>query len=67
MIVELKNICKTFGNHTVLKDFSLQIKGNEFVAIIGESGAGKTIICVTHDEQMAKKADRIIYLQKERG
>lgn len=44
MIVELKNICKTFGNHTVLKDFSLQIKGNEFVAIIGESGAGKTTI-----------------------
>ena len=36
MIVELKNICKTFGNHTVLKDFSLQIKGNEFVAIIGD-------------------------------
>ena len=28
---------------------------------------GKTIICVTHDEEMAKKADRIICLQKERG
>lgn len=44
MIVELNNICKTFGNHEVLNDFSLQIKENEFVAIIGESGAGKTTI-----------------------
>ncbi len=43
-MIELKNICKTFGKHEVLKDFSLQIKKNEFVAIIGESGAGKTTI-----------------------
>lgn len=28
---------------------------------------GKTIICVTHDEEMAKSADRIIDLKKERG
>lgn len=28
---------------------------------------GKTIICVTHDEKMAKSADRIIDLKKERG
>ena len=28
---------------------------------------GKTIVCVTHDEEMAKSADRIIDLKKERG
>ena len=27
----------------------------------------KTIVCVTHDEEMAKSADRIIDLKKERG
>lgn len=43
-MIELKNICKTFGDHVVLNDFSLQIKKNEFVAIIGESGAGKTTV-----------------------
>ena len=46
-MIELKNICKTFGKHEVLKDFSLQIKKNEFVAIIGESGAGNLHVRTT--------------------
>lgn len=43
-MIELKDICKSFGDHVVLKNFSLKINDNEFIAIIGESGAGKTTI-----------------------
>ena len=44
-MIELKDICKSFGDHVVLKNFSFknQIKMN-LIAIIGESGAGKTTI-----------------------
>lgn len=44
VMIELKDICKSFGDHVVLKNFSLKINDNEFIAIIGESGAGKTTI-----------------------
>ena len=40
VMIELKDICKSFGDHVVLKNFSLKINKNEFIAIIGESGAG---------------------------
>ena len=44
MMVEIRNLYKSFGEHIVFKDFSLTIKDNEFVAIMGKTGAGKTTI-----------------------
>lgn len=38
VMIELKDICKSFGDHVVLKNFSLKINKNEFIAIIGERG-----------------------------
>lgn len=43
-MISLQHIDKAFGNHQVLKDFSLDIKNQEFVSIMGPSGAGKTTI-----------------------
>ena len=44
-MIELKDICKSFGDHVVLKNFSLKINKNEFnLQLFGESGAGKTTI-----------------------
>lgn len=43
VMIELKDICKSFGDHVVLKNFSLKINKNEFIAIIGESGAEKLL------------------------
>ena len=31
-MIELKDICKSFGDHVVLKNFSLKINDNEFVS-----------------------------------
>jgi len=40
--IQLKNISKTFGNHTALSDLDLDIADGEFFVLLGETGAGKT-------------------------
>ncbi len=44
VLVELKNICKSFGEQEVLHDFNLYINENEFVTLLGPSGCGKTTL-----------------------
>ncbi len=43
-MIEIKNICKSFGNLEVLRDVSLSVGEGEIVAIMGPSGAGKTTL-----------------------
>jgi len=43
-IIQLKNICKAFGSKVVSKDLNLSVKENEFLAIIGRSGEGKSVL-----------------------
>ncbi len=40
--VILKNVYKTFGKTTAVKDFSLNIEDGEFVVLVGPSGCGKS-------------------------
>jgi sulfate transport system ATP-binding protein len=42
MSIELRNISKTFGSYTALKDINLVIPSGELVALLGPSGSGKT-------------------------
>ena len=42
--LELKQVSKSFGSTSVLKDISLGIRRGEFVAIVGFSGTGKTTL-----------------------
>jgi ribose transport system ATP-binding protein len=44
MLIEMKNITKSFGSNMVLKDISLSIRGGEICALIGENGAGKSTL-----------------------
>jgi spermidine/putrescine transport system ATP-binding protein len=43
-IVELRNICKSYGAYSALADFSLQVRRGEFLTLLGPSGSGKTTL-----------------------
>ena len=43
-MIEIKNICKSFGPLQVLKEVSTTINRGEIVSIVGASGAGKTTL-----------------------
>ena len=51
-MISVKHLSKKFGDVTVLKDISLDIKEKEVVVIIGPSGSGKSTIlrCLNHLE-----------------
>lgn len=40
--IELENVTKRFGSTTAVKNLSLQIQDQEFFALLGPTGAGKT-------------------------
>lgn len=42
MIIQTRNIQKSFGNLQVLKGIDLDVENGEIVSIVGKSGAGKT-------------------------
>ncbi|MEB3100954.1 amino acid ABC transporter ATP-binding protein [Ferviditalea candida] len=43
-MILLKNIRKSFGENTVLKDITLEVQKGEVVVIIGPSGSGKSTV-----------------------
>lgn len=42
-MIELKNVSKSFGDTTILRDISLKIPPKQTTAIIGPSGTGKSV------------------------
>lgn len=44
LLLELRNISKSYGNIKVLKDISISFNPGEILAIVGPSGAGKTTL-----------------------
>lgn len=43
-MITMENICKQYGDQRVLVDFSLTLQDGEKIAIMGESGRGKTTL-----------------------
>ena len=41
-MIKTENISLSYGEISVLKEISINIKEGEFVSIVGDSGAGKT-------------------------
>jgi phospholipid/cholesterol/gamma-HCH transport system ATP-binding protein len=43
VIVDVRNLSKSFGDNYVLKNFNFQLKKGENVVILGKSGSGKSV------------------------
>lgn len=43
-LLTVADVCKSYGNHPVLRDFSLAVGHGEFVTLLGPSGCGKTTL-----------------------
>src|SRR5579863_8742749 len=43
-IVQIENLCKSFGDNHVLKGINLLIKRGEAIVVLGKSGSGKSVL-----------------------
>src|SRR4029450_8601443 len=43
-LVEMRNVSKSYGNITALKDISLRVHAGEVTGILGDNGAGKSTL-----------------------
>lgn len=43
-VIELREVSRAFGSHLVLRDISLAVHRGETLAVIGESGCGKSVL-----------------------
>lgn len=43
-MIEIKNLTKSFGNKKITKELNLTINDNDFLAIVGRSGEGKSVL-----------------------
>jgi phospholipid/cholesterol/gamma-HCH transport system ATP-binding protein len=44
IVISIKDLNKSFGKNHVLRDFNLQLKRGESIAVIGKSGSGKSVL-----------------------
>jgi zinc transport system ATP-binding protein len=43
-VIELKNVNFSYNHHTILKDVNMSVYANDFIAVIGPNGGGKTTL-----------------------
>ena len=62
-MIEIKNVCKSFGQAEVLKDIAISIKEGEIYGIIGHSGSGKSTLlrCINGFESYDEGSIKVMW------
>jgi osmoprotectant transport system ATP-binding protein len=63
-MIQLKNLSKSFGKHSVIQDFSLEIKKGETQVLLGLSGSGKTTVLKLINGLLQADAGSILFENK---
>lgn len=61
VMIELRNIRKSYGSLAVLKDVNLKVSDGEIAAIVGPSGAGKTTLLQITGTLDAPDSGEVLY------
>lgn len=63
-VILVENVCKSFGDNHVLKNFSLQVGRGENLAVLGKSGSGKSVLIKCIVSLIEADAGRITVLDR---
>ncbi len=57
VVVNMRNVSKSFGDRTLFSDVELKVEGGERIALLGDNGTGKTTFlkCLLGEEDCAGK------------
>src|SRR5271170_3060293 len=44
LVIEARNICKSYGDRPIVRDFSIRIQRGDRIGIVGPNGSGKTTL-----------------------
>ncbi|WP_106768038.1 ABC transporter ATP-binding protein [Paenibacillus faecalis] len=64
MIIEINNMCKSYGEHLVLDQICLKVKTGSVFGILGRNGAGKTSLIETMIGLRKKDSGQVTILGK---
>ena len=67
MSIRVENLRKAFGNRVILDGVSLEVKESETVAVIGHSGAGKSVLLKTIVGLLEPDGGRVLVDEQEVG
>ncbi|MGI6401516.1 MAG: ABC transporter ATP-binding protein [Thermoguttaceae bacterium] len=66
-LLQIEKMSVIFGDNQVLRDISLKIRSGETVAIIGESGCGKTVLLKTMMGLIAPTSGQVLFKGHDLG
>ena len=59
-LLEIKNLNKSFGNKSILKDVNLNISSGKIVGLLGKNGAGKTTLIKLINDLLTPSSGEIL-------